>query len=297
MQMNSIYSKLLKASVALLTPFAYIEPLQQWLRYRSALLSVHQPRPDDIFIVSFPKSGTTLMQMMLYQMTSDGDMGIPHIDSVCPWFEYEFMHHRGDSTQELFESLPSPRIFKSHLQYEDLPKQGRFIYIARGVRDVLVSFYHHRRLMTGRDPDRDRFLNHLLRSRMPLLSWFKNLELWWPHRHDENVLFLTYEGVVADLEGTVRKVAAFCDIEIDPASMPRIVERCSLGFMKQHWDKFDPRLHRISHTRTEFIRKGVVGTGRQELTPEQEELASRRLRTLATKLDCSPGEPHSELFG
>src|SRR6476619_4193224 len=105
-------------------PFALAEPLRQWLRYKIALLSVHVPRPDDIFIASFPKSGTTLMQMMLYQLTSDGSMEIPHIDSVCPWFEYEFMNHRGDSTQELFAALPSPRIFKTHMHYDDLPRQG-----------------------------------------------------------------------------------------------------------------------------------------------------------------------------
>jgi hypothetical protein len=293
---KTLQAQLLRAAIFLLTPFESIEPLLRRLRYQSALFGVHEPRSDDIFIVSYPKSGTTMMQMMLYQLFTDGSLNISHISSVCPWFEYEYMNHGSDSTRELFESLPSPRVFKSHLHYEDLPRQGKFIYIARGVRDVMVSFYHHRRLMTGRDPDRDRFMNRFLRTRTPMLSWFKNLESWWPRRHDENVLFLTYEDILKDLEGTVRKVAAFCKIEVDPGSMPRILERCSLGFMKQHWDKFDPRLHRISPSRTEFIRKGMVGAGRQELTPEQETLVSRRLQALVARLGCSPDDPYSEFF-
>ncbi len=42
-------------------------------------------RPDDIFIVTYPRSGTTWMQMILYQLTTDGKMNFPHISKVCPW--------------------------------------------------------------------------------------------------------------------------------------------------------------------------------------------------------------------
>src|SRR5215469_18574146 len=45
------------------------------------------PRPDDIFIATYPRSGTTWMQMLLYQLTSDGKMDMAHIAQHCPWFE------------------------------------------------------------------------------------------------------------------------------------------------------------------------------------------------------------------
>jgi hypothetical protein len=41
-------------------------------------------RDSDIYVVSYPRSGTTLMQMILYQMTTDGDMGFKHIYDVSP---------------------------------------------------------------------------------------------------------------------------------------------------------------------------------------------------------------------
>jgi len=261
------------------------------LHYKMALAELYKPRPDDIFIVTYPKSGTTLIQMMLYQMTSDGSMDIPHILSVSPWFEHEVMTQ--PPNRELFESLPSPRFFKTHFFYDQLPQQGRFIYIVRDVRDVALSSYHHFCLMTGVDQNREQFINGFLRQPR---SWFKFQASWWPHRNDENVLFLTYEGIIKDLEGTVRKLAAFCGIPVDESSMPRIVERCSIGFMKQHWEKFDPRLRRISRTPAEFVRKGVAGTGRNELTPGQEARISRELQELAAKVGLVPGEPHNELF-
>jgi hypothetical protein len=37
------------------------------------------PRLDDIFIVTYPRSGTTWMQMILYQLTTDGALDFPHI--------------------------------------------------------------------------------------------------------------------------------------------------------------------------------------------------------------------------
>ena len=38
-------------------------------------------RKDDIYISTYPKSGTTLMQMILYHLTSDGKMNFKHIKS------------------------------------------------------------------------------------------------------------------------------------------------------------------------------------------------------------------------
>jgi hypothetical protein len=289
-----LYSALLKFLIFLLTPFTLAPVLLGWLRYRVQMIEAYQPRPDDIFIVTFPRSGTTVLQMMLYQLTTDGSMNIPHILSVSPWFERELI--LDPRARETFEALPSPRVFKTHLSYEKMPKNGRFIYISRDIRDVVISSFHHYCLTTGRDHNLQPFVDRFIRDNSAAHSWYKNLESWWPHRTDENVLFLTYAEIVRDIEGTARKVAAFCGIAIDESSMPRIVECCSLGFMKQHWDKFDPRLRRVSRTQVEFVRKGVAGAGRHELSPTQEELVSSRLKELAAKLGCTPGEPHSELF-
>jgi len=288
----SLYLRAARSLLNLMSiPLGLALRLRHSLQYKMDLTEMYKPRPDDIFIATFPKSGTTLMQMMLYQLTSDGDMNIPHILGVSPWFEHEVMTRSSD--RGLFDSLPSPRFFKTHYPYDNLPKNGRFIYIVRDVRDVALSSYHHFCMMTGVDQNREKFINGFLRQPM---SWFKYQESWWPHRNDENVLFLTYEGIIQDLEGTARKVAAFCGIPIDESSMPQIVERCSIGFMKQHWEKFDPRLRRISRSKTDFVRKGVAGAGRSEMTPAQEELTARRLKELASKLSCAPGEPYSKLF-
>ena len=78
--------------------------------------------------------------------------------------------------------------------------------------------------------------------------------------------------MVSDLEGTVRKIAEFCEISIPPAEMPRILERCSFAFMKQHEEKFEHHTERLLEQgliRGKFIREGQTGSGGAALDKEQ----------------------------
>jgi hypothetical protein len=255
-------------------------------RHRISVHHLYRPRPDDIFVVSYPKSGTTLMQMMLYQLSTEGDMDFPHIGSVSPWFE-DLMR---SGFEDFVETVPSPRVFKSHLRYHRLPRGVRSIYLTRNFRDVAVSAYHHYCLVTGYEHPFADFASDMIAGKVVFGSWFKHIQSWWPHRHDSDVLFLCYEEVVADLPGTARRAAAFWGQPLSAAAMARIVERCSLRFMKQHDAKFDPRLRQLSPFARTFIRQGKVGDGRSAFTPAQEELLAKRLAAVAQALGCSPGD-------
>lgn len=232
------------------------------------------------------------MQMMLYQLTSDGTMDFPHINTVCPWLELEFLRNHAD----VLEELGSPRCFKTHLLHHQLPDQGRFIYVVRDVRDVVVSAWHHERLIQGKESDLEQFTENFLREGWGTTStWFRHLESWWPHRQDPGILFLSYEEILADLEGTVRRVAGFCELPLREEDVPRILERCSLSFMKQYENKFDTRHQRALPDVQGFIRKGEPGGGK-ELSPHHQELLAKKLSEVAGKLGCPRGEPYRELL-
>jgi hypothetical protein len=261
--------------------------IRDWLKFRLALIQWYRPRPDDIFIVSYPKSGTTLMQMICYQLKTDGSIDIPHIGYISPWFESELVR----TFPQIIEATTSPRIFKSHLRYgEKLPRGVRYIYLVRNPGDVAVSSYHHHCMTAGVLYSRERYLQQFFSDQSPFGSWFKHVASWWPHRHDENVLFLRYEDVIGDLQAAVRKVALFCDFPLDETQMPRILERCSLAFMKQHGDKFDPRIRRFSSRLAEFIREGRAGTGAEALGAEQKKRLERKVDELVRDLGCSAGD-------
>jgi peroxiredoxin len=225
------------------------------------------PRPDDIFIVTYPRSGTTWMQMILYQMTTEGNMDIPHIAQHCPWFERSMRSGCG------FENLSAPRILKSHLSYRAIPKgPGRYIYIARDGRDVAVSYFNLYRNYNQYQGTFDEFFQRFMRGKLHYGSWFDHVEGWRKHRHDLNILFLTYEELKRDLEGCVRRISAFCQIKVPAEALPRILERSSFEFMKQHERKFDPALEMLWENGTEldsFLRAGRAGQGMRELSKAQ----------------------------
>ena len=86
------------------------------------------------------------------------------------------------------------------------------------------------------------------------------------------MLFLRYEDLLADLEGVLRTIIAFCGFGIAPGRMPTILERCRFAFMKQHESQFDPSVGAMWEQGVhgnEFLRKGRTGDWRGELSPEQ----------------------------
>jgi hypothetical protein len=274
--------------------FRISSALRLLAQFRIAHLTF-ETRPDDIFIATFPKSGTTLMQMIVYQLTTDGRMDFPHINKVCPWIENAF----GKNNSASLKRLASPRCFKTHLTADKLPiETGRYIYILRDVRDVVVSAYHHNRLL-GVDATLDQMAERFLKTssgpgQPSWASWLAFLESWWPHRDRPNVLFVSYEKMVTDLEGTIREVASFLGLDSYEENMPRILERCSFQFMKQHQDKFDPRFQSALPDTQGFIRQGKAGSGSQ-LDPQHQQILEKRLSELAQKLGCARGEPYHEL--
>ncbi|WAR13076.1 ST1A1-like protein [Mya arenaria] len=113
------------------------------------LIETMDTRQDDIWVCSYPRSGTTLTQEMTYlvktldfetALTKQLDERFPIIDIKDDRFPY----YKG---VKHFDEMKSPRLIKSHLPYFLLPQQlkdgkGKIIYIARNAKDVVTSFYH-----------------------------------------------------------------------------------------------------------------------------------------------------------
>jgi hypothetical protein len=225
------------------------------------------PRPDDIFIVTYPRSGTTWMQMILYQLTTDGNMDFPHIYEYCPEFERSALSAGG------FEARPSPRLFKSHLPFHQIPKGPcKYIYVVRDGRDVAVSYYHLYRSHYGYRGTFEEFFDRFMRGRVDAGSWFAHVKGWWRHRHDRNVLCLRYEELLGDLEGTIRKIIAFCGLPVREDRFPSILERCSFALMKPHESQFDPLVGKLWEQGLQlgaFLRRGQAGEGKERLNADQ----------------------------
>ena len=127
-----------------------------------------------------------------------------------------------------------------------MPKGGRYIVSLRDPRDAAVSMYRFLEgwffepgSITIEDFTRNRFM-----KRDDGQDYWTHLVGWWEQRDNPAVLLLTYEGMKADLPGTVRAVASFLGIELDPALEAIVLEQASLQSMTAHKDKYDDLLMR-----------------------------------------------------
>ncbi|NTX16462.1 sulfotransferase domain-containing protein [Myxococcus sp. CA051A] len=257
----------------------------RWVRLRYVWL---KPRRGDIYIATSPKAGTTWMQMIVFQLVTQGRGEFEHINQVSPFLE---LLPRDATTEPLLDSLPSPRILKSHLPFQQLkpPRHSRIIYVTRNAADSLGSLYHHHCLMEATPLPFEGYFRVVMDVENP---WLGHLESWWPHRKDANVLHVRYEDLIENLEAGVRRVAAFCELPIDESRLGNILERCGIAYMKQHNERFDMRGPQAAlQGRGTFIHQGGVGQGRAKLSEEQRAELDTRVVRARQRLGMVATEP------
>jgi hypothetical protein len=230
-----------------------------------------RPRPDDVYVVSYPRSGTTWMQLMLHRLAGRDDLDFTHISEVSPWFERSLAI--GTMTAADFETFPAPRIMKSHLPYGWLPRPARYIYLWRDGRDVAVSYYHFYRSHLGYRDDFASFFQRFLRGELQYRSWFDHVAGWTARPATRDVLVVRYEEMLAGRSAVLRRVAAHLNLAVSEARLARVVTETSFEAMKAQEAKFDHAtalLLERGYAGGTFLRRGRVGEGEHALDAGQQ---------------------------
>jgi hypothetical protein len=256
-----------------------VEGFDSGQRYRAA--------PGDIFVATYPKCGTTWMQYIVYLLLH-GAEPLPageRLDAVFP--------HLEEVGADAVRALLEPRLIKTHLPFERTPWHAgtRYIYVARNPFDCAVSFYHHTRGFVRHydfaDGTFDEFFECFIRGEVDFGDYFDHLASWLPHAGDQNVLFLTYEQMLADPRAAVAAVGAFLGgpaarVASDAALVARIVAASSFDSMsrdQRRWSSERPA------NMPEFVRKGVAGDWTRQFSREQ----AGRLAARFAERTCGTG--------
>lgn len=248
-------------------------------------------RDDDIIVSTYAKSGTTWLQQILSQLIFNGREDI-EVAEMSPWIDLRVPPKEVKLPQ--VESQTHRRFLKTHLPVDALvfsPK-AKYIYIGRDGRDVLWSMHNHHfnannfwyealNDTPGRmgppieKPVSDivQYYNDWLdKDGFPFWSFWENVSTWWAIRNLPNVYMLHFAKLKADMPGEIRKLAAFLDIPVDPATWDAILEHCSFDYMKKHATRSVPLGGAFWDGGSEtFINKGTNGRWKQVLTQEQSE--------------------------
>ncbi|XP_030053670.1 sulfotransferase family cytosolic 2B member 1 isoform X2 [Microcaecilia unicolor] len=235
-----------------------------------------QVRKDDIFSITYPKSGTTWMQEILSLIRSDGDPNVSRTVPVwerIPWVEVTSLRKKA-------EAQPSTRFISSHLPVHLFPKslftsEAKVIYTVRDPRDILVSLHFFSRtagFLDELDKIED-LLPKFLRGEVLFGSWFDHVRGWLGVRNQVNLLLLTYEELFQDLRGSVLRICNFLGKELNEAAVDSVVENATFEKMKDNTmcNYSTVSKKHFDVQKSPFLRKGISGDWKNHFTPAMSE--------------------------
>lgn len=225
-------------------------------------------RSNDLFICSYPRSGTTWTEEIVSAIASKMDnefMSKPVHDRVI-----HLEVGRTFGQNRYLKSLKSPRILSTHLPYSHCPEQlkslkCKVIYILRNPKDQAVSYYHfhHTAMYLGsKEWPFDQFIQFYLKGIMCYGSWFDHVAGWLTAaiEYPESILVISYEELQVNLPSMIKLIASFLDTQLTDEVIHSIVKHCQFNSMKNNpaANREETPLSDIFKA-SKFMRKGLIG--------------------------------------
>ena len=248
-------------------------------------------RPDDVYVLTSPKGGTTWTQELVWLVHNDCNFekatSAP-LDQRSIFMEFPLLvdkfrkvtdkfpaSMKGDLFQ-MMDNMPSPRFLRSHLHFcllpDDLLDKSKVVMCLRNPKDTVVSFYHHEKLIKchGYVGDFPTYFDFFMDNLLMYCSYFDYVKEAWTKRNHPNVCLLFFEDMKKDLVTNVRKVSKFLGKELTNENVEALVDHLSFKKMKDNpaVNKEDAKTAKLFNEEGAFIRKGEVGDWKNYFTDE-----------------------------
>lgn len=211
---------------------------------------------DDVFLVSYPKSGRTWLRFLIGNYLSSNKEDFPNsYQNRVPDLDY--------NPQQCCQ-LERPRFIQSHRSYT--PDFKRIVYIIRDGRDVAVSYYFHalKFNQVQKDTSFEDFLeifNTVGLGNLPI--WSGHVNSWLNlTRIDQQLLLIKYEDLTTNTISELIKILEFADLNVD-SKVAEIAVEMSQFEKLQHYEKKQEQILfkdiADSDLSFKFFRQGKVG--------------------------------------
>ena len=218
------------------------------------------PRKDDIIVATSYKAGTTFTQTIVGNLLfPDGNLPGP-ASFISPWLD--FRPFPLELVLEQLEEQEHRRYIKTHTPLDGLPyyPEAKYLCVTRDPRDVFMSLLNHWGSHTEEFYPSMNNVPGLVGDPFPVFdgdikriwrdwitrSWFDweigGYPYWshlsyaltfWSYRHLPNIKMLHFNDLLADLDGQMRDVAAFLEIDVPEELWPDVVKRCTFAEVKK----------------------------------------------------------------
>jgi hypothetical protein len=217
---------------------------------------------DDVWLVSYPKSGNTWTRFLIANLIANGEtVDWTNIERRVPDIYI--------NADPALKRIPRPRYMKSHEPYR--PSYRRVVLIVRDPRDVAVSYYHYfqkmKRLESG--DSIDAFVAEFVAGRTDKYgSWGENVGSWLgARRGTPDFMIVRYEDLLEDAETELRRIAEMLRLSASNGQIQHAIENGRADRMRE-MEKSQQSQHKnlkTSRPDIAFVRAARSGQWQQEL--------------------------------
>lgn len=241
-----------------------------------------QTRDTDVFLIGYPKTGTTWAQEMIWLIVNNlnyegakvfVDERFPILELCGFYSNVKSVPECHRNSIEFAKQLKDPRCLKTHLKQEYLPEEilnqtekAKVIYIARNPKDTCLStYYYYKNILNVIDCSLEKFCDYFISGTNPYIGDYWNHVLYfWQRRNQPNVLFIKYEDMKCNLINVIRKVATFLQKSLTEDEETNLLNWLDFKSMKNN----SAVNHDALYQKSGFMRSGQTDEHKKEMSEE-----------------------------
>ena len=234
-------------------------------------------RPDDVWIIGYPRCGTTWTQEIIWQIINNLDLETAKnpfgLDRV-PFLEVSALKSKSDCPPPFMkdpiifaDNMPTtnPRVMKSHMTFEMLPPKMletcKVVYVCRNPKDAIISYYKmHKFIITpemGDAPFGD-FADLVKDGDILYGSYWDHLKSGWSRKDHPNMKFIWFEDMKRDTPGQIKGIGEFLGHNLTKEQADSLCHSTNIDTMRAMGTKVATN-EKEKQFAEKFFGKGKVG--------------------------------------